>query len=100
MEREESFDVVGEVQDGEALLAMAEKETPDVMLIDVSLPGIDGLLVTKEVKKRFPRTSVVLLTGAEEEEELFYAIRYGAAAYMLKDVTAEELIDVLRSYLK
>jgi len=96
LEREESFEIVGEAQDGDQLLAMAEKETPDVLLIDVKLPGIDGLQVTREVKKRLPSTSVVLLTSAEEEEELFYAIRYGAAAYMLKDVTGEELIDVIR----
>jgi DNA-binding NarL/FixJ family response regulator len=96
LDREESFEVVGEAQDGDALLSIAERETPDVLLIDVKLPGIDGLQVTREVKKRLPSTSVVLLTSTEEEEELFYAIRYGAAAYMLKDVTGEELIDVIR----
>lgn len=96
LEREDAFEVVGEAQDGDQLLALAERETPDVMLIDVRLPGVDGLQVTREIKKRFPSTSVVLLTASEEEEELFYAIRYGAAAYMLKDVTGEELIDVIR----
>jgi DNA-binding NarL/FixJ family response regulator len=96
LEREPSFDVVGEAQDGDQLLSLTEKETPDVMLIDVRLPGVDGLQVTREIKKRLPSTSVVLLTASEEEEELFYAIRYGAAAYMLKDVTGEELIDVIR----
>jgi len=94
--REQSFEIVGEASDGEELLHLAESTTPDVMLIDVRLPGIDGLQVTREIKKRLPSTSVVLLTASEEEEELFYAIRYGAAAYMLKDVTAEELIDVIR----
>lgn len=96
LEREESFEIVGEAQDGDQLLALTESMTPDVMLIDVRLPGVDGLQVTREVKKLLPSTSVVLLTASEEEEELFYAIRYGAAAYMLKDVTAEELIDVIR----
>jgi len=96
LEREEAFDIVGEAQDGDQLLALTERETPDVMLVDVKLPGVDGLQVTREVKKRLPTTSIVLLTASEEEEELFYAIRYGASAYMLKDVTGEELIDVIR----
>jgi DNA-binding NarL/FixJ family response regulator len=96
LEREETFEVVGEASDGDELLALAESTTPDVMLVDVSMPGIDGLQLTREIKKRLPSTAVVLLTAAEQEEELFYAIRYGAAAYMLKDVTAEELIDVIR----
>lgn len=96
LEREESFEVVGEAQDGDDVLSLAESLTPDVMLIDVRLPGMEGLQVVREIKKRLPSTSVVLLTESEEEEELFYAIRYGAAAYMLKDVTAEELIDVIR----
>lgn len=96
LEREQSFEVVGEAQDGDELLVMAESTTPDVVLVDVTMPGMDGLQVTRDLKKRFPGTAVVLLTSSEEEEQLFYAIRYGAAAYMLKDVTAEELTDVIR----
>ncbi|HZT97373.1 MAG TPA: response regulator transcription factor [Chloroflexota bacterium] len=96
LEREESFQVVAEAGDGDELLAYAESLTPEVVLVDVNMPGVAGLQVTREIKKRLPSTAVVLLTAVEEEEQLFNAIRFGAAAYMLKDVTGEELIDVIR----
>jgi DNA-binding NarL/FixJ family response regulator len=96
LEREEGFEIVGEAESGEELLTMVEATLPDVVLVDVDLPGMDGLQVTREIKKQLPSTAVILLTATEEEEQLFYAIRYGAAAYMLKDITAEELIDVIR----
>lgn len=96
LEQSPDIEVVAEVSDGEAAVSTAERVTPDVALIDVMISGMDGLQVTHAVRKLLPGTSVILLTAVEDEEQLFYAIRYGAAAYMKKDVTAEELLGVIR----
>jgi len=96
LEAEADMEVVGEAASGEEALEMARALTPDVVLSDVNIPGPDGVEITRALKSVLPRTSVILVTAYDDEEQLFDAIRVGAAAYFLKDLGPEQLMDGIR----
>ncbi len=96
LEGERDFLVVGEAGDGQTAVQRIEQLAPDVVLVDVNMPRMSGLEVTRVIKRRHPRTAVVILTMHEEDEQLFHAIRVGAQAYATKDIEREELIRVIR----
>ncbi len=96
LEAEPDIDVVGEAADGEQALEMAAQLSPDVVLSDVNLPGPDGVEITRALKGALPNTSVILMTAYDDEEQLFNAIRVGAAAYFLKDLGPTELMEGIR----
>lgn len=88
--------VVGEAENGQEAIQLAERLTPDVLLIDVNLPGINGLEIARVIKRRDARMRLVVLSVAEDDEQLFNAIRVGAAAYAAKGIPPEELIHMIR----
>lgn len=88
--------VVGAAPDGEAALALAASQRPDVAFVDLIMPGMDGVEVTRRLKAASPATRVVVLTSYHEDEHVFPAIRAGALSYLLKDVTPEELAEAAR----
>ncbi len=96
LEAEPDIEVVGEAADGEQALEMAGELIPDVVLSDVNIPGPDGVEITRALKGALPRTPVILMTAYDDEEQLFNAIRVGAAAYFLKDLGPQELMDGIR----
>jgi NarL family two-component system response regulator LiaR len=97
LDTQSDFSVVGEAETGEQALELADEHVPDVILMDLVLPGeIDGVEATRQVKRRSPRTQVVVLTSYHEDEYIFPAIRAGALSYVLKDIGPEELADVIR----
>ena len=97
LETQADVTVVGEAESGEKALSLADEHVPDVILMDLVLPGdIDGVEATRQVKRRSPRTQVVVLTSYHEDEFIFPAIRAGALSYVLKDIGPEELADVVR----
>jgi len=89
---EPEFEVIGEAETGEEALHMAESLRPDVVLLDVSMPGPSGIEVTRELKGRFPDMRVLILTVHEDETLLREALRAGAAGYIVKRAVEEELI--------
>jgi len=89
------YDVVGEAADGEAAVALAESEQPDIVLLDILMPGMSGIEVLGKIRAVSPTAKVVLLTGSESEEDLVAAIRGGARGYILKDMPFSELVDVI-----
>jgi len=89
---EPEFEVVGEAETGEEALHMAESLRPDVVLLDVSMPGLSGIEVTREMRARFPDMRVLILTVHEDETLLREALRAGAAGYIVKRAVEEELI--------
>ncbi len=93
---EPDIEVVGEAADGEMALEMARKLAPDVVLSDINIPGPDGVEIVRALKGVLPRTAVILMTAYDDEEQLFDAIRVGAAAYFLKDLGPQELTDGIR----
>ena len=88
--------VVGEAKTGREALEAARRELPDVVLMDVRMPDMDGLEATKRIKEERPRTAVIMLTMHDNPAYLRDAVRAGAAGYLLKDVSKEELIDAVR----
>ena len=96
LEAEEGLRVVAEAADGETAIQRAEAIQPDVVIMDINLPGLNGLQATQALKERFPRIRVIMLTAYDDEEQIYHAIRAGASAYYAKDVRPERLIGVIR----
>jgi NarL family two-component system response regulator LiaR len=88
--------VVGEAQTGEEALRLAAELTPDVALMDLVMPGMDGVETTRQLKAISPHTQVIVLTSYHEDEHIFPAILAGALSYMLKDVGSDELASAVR----
>ncbi len=88
--------VVGEAKTGREALEVARRELPDVVLMDVRMPDMDGLEATKKIKEERPRTAVIMLTMHDNPTYLRDAVRAGAAGYLLKDVSKDELIDAVK----
>ena len=84
-------EVVGVAYNGEEAIALCRKEEPDVVLMDISMPKVDGISATREIKDLLPQTAVVILTGHEEDEHVFEGIKAGAQGYLLKDSEPEDL---------
>ena len=84
-------EVVGVAYNGEEAIALCRKEEPDVVLMDISMPKMDGISATREIKDLLPQTAVVILTGHEEDEHVFEGIKAGAQGYLLKDSEPEDL---------
>jgi NarL family two-component system response regulator LiaR len=88
--------VVGEAGSGDDALRLAAELVPDVALMDLVMPGMDGVETTRKLKQISPRTQVIVLTSYHEDEHIFPAILAGALSYMLKDVGTAELADAVR----
>jgi NarL family two-component system response regulator LiaR len=88
--------VVGEAGSGEEAIRLAAQLIPDVILMDLIMPDMDGVETTRRVKQVSPRSQVVVLTSYHEDEHIFPALKAGALSYILKDVSAEELSSVVR----
>jgi DNA-binding NarL/FixJ family response regulator len=84
-------EVVGVAYNGEEAVALCREEEPDVVLMDISMPKMDGISATREIKDLLPQTAVVILTGHEEDEHVFEGIKAGAQGYLLKDSEPEDL---------
>ena len=96
---EEDLEIVGEAQDGEEALELCRTLCPDLVLMDVRMPKMDGLEATRAVKAECPKTSVLVVTSHESTEYLLDAVRAGAAGYVLKDATHKQLINAIRRCL-
>ncbi len=91
------IDVAGEASSGVEALAVAAKVKPQVALMDLVMPEMDGVETTRRLLAEHPQTRVIVLTSFAEDDKIFPALRAGAAAYLLKDVTPEELADTVRA---
>ncbi len=96
VELEEDFGIVGEIADGAEALAKARTVKPQVILMDVNLPGMNGLQVTRELTASHSETAVIILTAYHDDEQMLHALRAGASAYFPKDVNPQELVDAIR----
>lgn len=89
--------VIGEAENGQEAIDMADRLVPDVVLVDINLPGMNGLEIARVIKRRDPRVRIVVLSVSEDDEQLFNAIKVGAAAYAPKGIAPEELIRIIRA---
>ena len=93
--REGFAEVVGEAETGEEAIQMTEQLHPDVVLMDIYMPQMDGLQAAKEIRSRFPKVAIVMLTSSERDGHLYEAVRLGVAGYLLKSLDANELFELL-----
>lgn len=97
--REDWVEVVAEASTGREALELVEELHPDVVLMDIYMPEGDGLETTGQIRQRFPKTNVVMLTSSEEDEHLYQAVQLGAAGYLLKSLDADELFNLLEGVM-
>jgi DNA-binding NarL/FixJ family response regulator len=92
----EDLCIVGEATDGPEAIERTQELLPDVVLMDINLPTLNGLQATRKLKVVCPEVNVIMLTAYDDEEQVYHAIRAGASAYHAKDVSPERLVDVIR----
>jgi DNA-binding NarL/FixJ family response regulator len=97
---QQGFEVVGEAADGEEALAAARRLEPDVVLLDLTMPGMDGLAALPRLRDESPASEVVVLTASDAEENLLAAIRAGASGYLLKTEPPEQIAAFLRGVVR
>jgi len=97
LDSEPDLSVVAEASDGDEAIAMVRKFQPNVAILDIAMPNTNGVQATIEIKTRWPATSVLVLTGYDDEEYVYAMVDAGAAGYLLKDVPADEVIHAVRA---
>jgi NarL family two-component system response regulator LiaR len=100
LEREPNIRVVGEANNGEEAVEMASRLHPDVILMDISMPKLNGIEATREIKKLQPGAKILILTAYDNEQYIFSLLEAGAAGYLLKDVSSRELITAINTVYK
>ncbi len=93
----EGIEVIAEAGDGPSALEIIPAAMPDVVLMDVSLPGMNGLRVMRKLKGKHPQMAFIILTAYDDEEQIYHAIRQGASAYFAKDVSPDRLIRTIEA---
>ncbi len=94
------MEVVGEARDGLEAVVKAQALRPDLILMDVQMPGLGGLDATRQIKQALPETTIVMLTVRDDDEKLFTALKNGAQGYLLKDIRAADLLGMMRGALR
>jgi DNA-binding NarL/FixJ family response regulator len=100
LELEEDLEIVGEAENGEMALSLIGKLHPDVVLMDIRMPIMDGVAATREIQNRFPKVKVLVLTTFDDDEYVKAAMQNGATGYLLKDTPSEELAFAIRAVHK
>ncbi len=93
---EKDIDVIGQAQDGAEAVTMVAKTPPDLVLMDLKMPGLNGIEATRQIRAGYPQVKVLVLTTYDDDEWVFDAIRAGASGYLLKDTPREEVIKAVR----
>jgi DNA-binding NarL/FixJ family response regulator len=96
LEREPDFSIVGEAENARDAFTLATELSPDTVLLDLSLPAPGGIETTQRIKREIPSIGIIALAVAEDEDQLFEAIKAGAAAFILKDINPDDLVTIIR----
>jgi NarL family two-component system response regulator LiaR len=97
LERQPDLEVIGEAGDGEEAVRQTLELKPDVVIMDISMPKLNGIEATKRIKQSYPSTIVLVLTAYDYDQYIFALLEAGAAGYLLKDVSGQELIEAIRA---
>lgn len=92
----DEIDVLCTASNGEEAVKLCEWHEPDIILMDIRMPGMDGVKATKIIKERYPKVKVIVLTTFNDDSFIFEALKNGASSYLLKDVESEELINIIK----
>ena len=93
------IEVVATVEDGNHVLSSIPQTHPDLILMDIRMPGMDGVLATKEVKEHYPDIKIIILTTFDDDEFVFSALKFGASGYLLKGVSMEGLYQAIKTVI-
>lgn len=93
---EKDFEIVGAAQDGSEALELAAQKSPDLILMDLKMPVMNGIEATREIRAKFPDIKILVLTTYDDDEWVFDAIRAGAAGYLLKDTPRQRIVEAIR----
>ena len=93
---ERNIQVAGQARDGAEAVELAERLAPDLVLMDLKMPGMNGIEATRQIRAKFPQVKVLVLTTYDDDEWLFDAVRAGAAGYLLKDTPREKVVEAIR----
>ncbi len=96
LQTDPQIDVVGEANSGQEALVMVGRLNPDIVLMDIHMPEMDGLAATRKIKEQYPRTAVVVLTLYNNEQYVVEAVRSGAGGYLLKNASRDEILHTIR----
>ena len=96
MSRQEDIEMVGTAANGREALELVEEKQPDVVLLDIRMPEMDGVECTRRIKQEFPGIKVIILTTFDDDDYVFDALRYGASGYLLKGVSVDGLTNAVR----
>ena len=91
--------VVGVAENGRKVLDLLKKTSPDIILMDIRMPELDGVQCTKAVKEKFPDIKIIILTTFDDDEYVFYALKYGATGYLLKGCSVQELTSAIHTVM-
>ena len=97
LQEEEDIEVVGEARDGKDAIELTRVLKPDILLLDIAMPRIDGIEATKVLTKECPYTKIVILTATDDDDYVFKLVREGATGYLLKDTSTDNVISAVRS---
>ena len=97
LEREKDLEVVAEAADGKEAVEMAGRFSPDVAIIDIAMPELDGIEATREIKALYPEVTVLIFTAYDDDQFIFSLLEAGAAGYLLKSVRGREVVDAVRA---
>ena len=97
LQRESDIEVIGEADDGSQAVALASKTKPDVVIMDIAMPKLNGIDATRQIKSLLPDTAVLVLTAYDSDQYIFAILEAGAAGYLLKNVRGRELVDAVRA---
>ncbi|MBL8080942.1 MAG: response regulator transcription factor [Anaerolineales bacterium] len=97
---EKDFQVIGTAQDGAEAVELAAQKQPDLILMDLKMPGTNGIEATRQIRARFPEMKILVLTTYDDDEWVFDAIRAGASGYLLKDTPRQKIIEAIRGTME
>jgi NarL family two-component system response regulator LiaR len=97
LEKESDFEIIGEAGDGEEAVRLADQTSPDVIIMDISMPNLDGLEATRQIKARCPNVAVLVLTIHTDDECILDILQAGAAGYLVKSAFGDEIVQAIRA---
>lgn len=100
LEKETGMEIAGEAEDGREAINKAGALCPDVVVMDIAMPGMNGLEATRQMKKRYPGIKIIILTVHPDEEYIFQTLRAGASGYLVKSAAPTDLTDAIRAVMK
>lgn len=97
LESEPDFEIIGQASSGEEAVEMLKEKLPDVVLLDITMPGEGGIATTKTISVNYPVVKIIILTGSEDDDDLINALKVGASGYIVKGIAAKELVNAVRA---